>query len=820
MTAHTQADTVDQLILDHLDRADLPEAAENLVIAAVLGSEEFASALGGASPRRPTRPSSDAEIPEPIGTYLASIEVTGFRGIGPTATLNLVPKPGLTIVAGRNGSGKSSFAEAAEFVLTGENKRWAGRSSVWREGWRNLHAPENPHIRVRLGVEGHRNGASVECRWESGANLDARTSFLQIAGERRQSVADLGWEQPMELYRPFLSYAELGGLISGRPSEMHDSLYRILGLGRLVDIETMLKTARRDMDDRRKLGTAQRPHLLFALASHPDPRARRAEQVLSRKVADLDELEALAKADEPVNDTTTVPLRQLDVLELPERDGLVNQIDRLRAALAQIDELSGTPVEQARALAKLLSDALRHHHDHPDQPCPVCGGRTLDQAWAEQAQAQLHQLTERAERLDEAHRIERNTRRTLRSWLQALPTVLTVDLAAEGVESGDARIAWQHWDDLIGSTDPYKIAEGALGVFDALAAAVQPVKAAARQALERRQAAWQPIADQIRAWVETERASRRAADTYAALKAAVAWLQQVGGQIRDDKLAPVAAEATQIWNTLRQESNVDLGAIQLTGTGPSRRLDLKVNVDGVPGAALGVMSQGELHSLALALFLPRATMPESPFRFLVIDDPVQSMDPAKVYGLAKVLDQVAKHRQVIVFTHDDRLPAAVRHLQLDARIRTVSRLDQSQVIVSGDAHGDPARRYLDDAMTIARDDEMAVDVRAPVVSNLVRDALEYACHERIRIRDFRAGRPIAETEAEIGEAHGLRAILALALLSDHRRVGEPKPRLEQLHPAAPRLVTFANRGAHGATVVNLAELVRDARAVVERLGKL
>ena len=61
-----------------------------------------------------------------------------------------------------------------------------------------------------------------------------------------------------------------------------------------------------------------------------------------------------------------------------------------------------------------------------------------------------------------------------------------------------------------------------------------------------------------------------------------------------------------------------------------------MTVDGVPGAALGVMSQGELHSLALSLFLPRATLSESPFRFVVIDDPVQSMDPARVDGLARL----------------------------------------------------------------------------------------------------------------------------------------------------------------------------------------
>ncbi|MFD0788260.1 hypothetical protein ACFQZ8_30475, partial [Micromonospora azadirachtae] len=206
---------------------------------------------------------------------------------------------------------------------------------------------------------------------------------------------------------------------------------------------------------------------------------RRAEQVLSGKAVALDELAALATIDEPTTDTTSVPLRQLDVLDLPDRDALVCEVERLRGALQQIDDLAGTPVEQARAVAKLLGDALRHYHSNPGQPCPVCGGRTLDEAWAEQAQAQLHQLTERAERLDEAHELERESRRVLRSWLPKLPRVLALDLSGEGVESGDARVAWQHWDELVGSADPHKIAEAVLVTFDAVAAALQPVKVAA-----------------------------------------------------------------------------------------------------------------------------------------------------------------------------------------------------------------------------------------------------------------------------------------------------------------------------------------------------
>ena len=70
------------------------------------------------------------------GAYLTSLTVEGFRGIGPRQTLTLTPGPGLTIVVGRNGSGKSSFAEALEVLLTGDSKRWMDRSKIWKEGWR------------------------------------------------------------------------------------------------------------------------------------------------------------------------------------------------------------------------------------------------------------------------------------------------------------------------------------------------------------------------------------------------------------------------------------------------------------------------------------------------------------------------------------------------------------------------------------------------------------------------------------------------------------------------------------------------------------
>jgi hypothetical protein len=107
------------LLLDRV-AADtmLGDVEQELVLAAAGGDEALDAALGGGTgrppdPRRTDRRAPGAVAPSrPDGMFLRSIRVSGFRGIGARATLTLPPGPGLTVVTGRNGSGKSSFAEA------------------------------------------------------------------------------------------------------------------------------------------------------------------------------------------------------------------------------------------------------------------------------------------------------------------------------------------------------------------------------------------------------------------------------------------------------------------------------------------------------------------------------------------------------------------------------------------------------------------------------------------------------------------------------------------------------------------------------------
>ncbi len=198
-----RAASVEELLLERLGGSGLPVRTENLVVASLLGEAELAAVVSGeAGPGPRPVPGATADAMPPARVYLQSIVVEGFRGIGPQAALRLQPGPGLTLIAGRNGSGKSSFAEAAELVMTGDNKRWSGRTAVWRAGWRNLHTHGPSRICVELAVDGQPGVTKVTREWPQGCELDDAAVFAQAHGAPRQPLSALGWQQPVGLYRP------------------------------------------------------------------------------------------------------------------------------------------------------------------------------------------------------------------------------------------------------------------------------------------------------------------------------------------------------------------------------------------------------------------------------------------------------------------------------------------------------------------------------------------------------------------------------------------------------------------------------------------
>jgi hypothetical protein len=221
--------------------------------------------------------------------------------------------------------------------------------------------------------------------------------------------------------------------------------------------------------------------------------------------------------------------------------------------------------------------------------------------------------------------------------------------------------------------------------------------------------------------------------------------------------------------------------------------------------------------LALSLFLPRATLPESPFRFIAIDDPVQSMDPARVEGLARVLADTARTRQVIVFTHDDRLPEATRRLGIPVTVLSVTRRAQSVVEVR-QTH-DPISSLLEDARAVALTADLPKAVAPRVVPGFCRMAIETACMEAVRRRRLLRGEAHDQVEALLGANTRTSPLMALALFDDERRTGDVLPRLNKLGSWAVDAFRSCKAGAHAAHEGELSDLIEQTERLAQQISR-
>ncbi len=801
---------------------ELDVEAGLLVLGALEGDVALDRALSedAADSELPSTAETDAVQAPAKRAYLDKISVRGFRGIGSGCDLGLIPGPGLTLVVGRNGSGKSSFAEALELLLTGKNQRWEGRSAVWKEGWRNLHWSGPAEIAATFAVEGRRQPLTARRVWVEGADLDAGTDEVDGVQEDNSRAA-LGWDEEIATYRPFLPYNELGSIPDYRPTELYDMMSAALGLDTLVDARQRLRQLR--LEHERQVRTAEAARReWFSRVELDDERARACARAIGKPKAgtwDLDAVElVLEGALEPEGEGVIALLRRLATLAVPGAEEARAGAGRLRAAVEGAKAAERTDAGRARQVADLLDRSLVVHAAHGDQPCPVCGAGELTDEWRSRTEAEVQRLRTEAGTADQAQKMLAKARREAQALLVEPLEILGRASDTASVDATALQEAWGRWAGLREAADDSLI-EHLEEEHHNLAAAADSLKEQAAAELGRLEEAWRPLVDTLRSWLPTARDAARASRVVPHLRRAEKWLNSETDLIRTERFGPIAKRASEVWETLKQNSSVTLDHLKLEGSATQRHLVLDVSVDGTDGQALGVMSQGEIHALALSLFLPRVLLPESPFGFVVIDDPVQAMDPGKVDGLARVLALVAEERQVLVFTHDERLPESVRRLQIPAQMVEVTRQSGSQVACR--TVGDPVAQYLADARALRKTDELPPEAAARALPSFCRLAIEAACTEVVRRRRIGRGEPHSDTDEVLNDARTLMQKLALALFDDSGRGGEVLARLNRSDPRWADAVQWTNRGAHRAVVSqDLSSMVGSTESLTRRLGKL
>lgn len=794
MDPHLKAELEDRLLRNEKASPELVA----LIEAACESEKALTACIAKPSAPRPEPEEREesAAPPHHPGVFLEELTVRGFRGIGAPARLSIPSGPGLTLVVGRNGCGKSSFAEAFETLLTSESRRWAGMSKVWTEGWRNLHASE-ARIDAKLTLEG---AGEIHARrsWSADAGL-AESTFTST-----RSLEELGWASALHEYRPFLSYVELGALVR-EPSKIYDALHRGLGLEELGMARKRVKDAHRELDQRRKTARMGTSAQLGAMRSLEDERAARCVAALDRKVPDLDALESIVLGARSGDDTQLGTLGRLASIRVPALD----QWEATARALAEARDARAELVDATSArhadLSRLLAKALELIDGAPDA-CPVCT-RPLDEPTIAAIRKQQKDSVFLAQRFREADEAHSSALRAATQLARGVPLDLSAKASAAdlGDEAHAACLA------LHAALEAEETGlDAALRMHGgALVGAAEAIRKAASEQLAELDAAFKPKARALSKWLDEARQVETEDPTRRLLKNADDWLKDAEAEIRTARFQPIADEVQRLWRKLGQQSDVDLAGIQLMGHGKRRsvRLDARVGTSEAP--ALAIMSQGELSALALALFLPRTGLPESPFRFVVIDDPVQAMDLVKVDGLAEVLGEAARTRQVIVFTHDERLAEAVRRLHIDAAVLRVGRRGGSTVEVTEQRGAVDA--YLDDAWAVAKSDGIGAKLAERVVPGFCRGALEAAAVAAYRRRHLRNGESHRAIEDTLGEAHTLSQHLALALFDDAshggRILGEVNARVGR---EAGDCLQACKKGAH-APIADYLSLIDQTR---------
>ncbi|MFV8263920.1 AAA family ATPase [Mycolicibacterium peregrinum] len=366
----------------------LSEPAKLVVLAAMEGGDDLAEVLSDNATPAELVQALTAEAKgdtKPVGAYLYSITVRGFRGIGPAVTLPFQPGPGLIVVAGRNGSGKSTLAEGLELALTGTNSRWKNKAAVWSQNWRNLHAGEPAQIRVKLAEEGL--GATViGVDWPAGdVDVDELKTWVQRDGKKREDAAVLGWAGALEMYRPLLSYDELGGILEGRPSDFYDQLHKLLGLEQLTTAMARLEDEVKQLKQPSAAQKTVRDGLRPKLESHDDPRALKALVELKKRRPDLNAVRPLIT--EGAAPTMPSAWSCAQNLATPDEHEVAQACQNLRlAADAEKAEVGRADVLNADRV-QLLELSLEFHASHGDQKCPVCGSGDLTAQWVAAARS-------------------------------------------------------------------------------------------------------------------------------------------------------------------------------------------------------------------------------------------------------------------------------------------------------------------------------------------------------------------------------------------------------------------------------------------------
>ncbi|MBW1738367.1 MAG: AAA family ATPase [Deltaproteobacteria bacterium] len=111
-----------------------------------------------------------------------------------------------------------------------------------------------------------------------------------------------------------------------------------------------------------------------------------------------------------------------------------------------------------------------------------------------------------------------------------------------------------------------------------------------------------------------------------------------------------ADEIKAYYNRLNRGEDIQFVGIEVKG-GVRRQAKLKAEAFGKDVNPVTFFSEAHTNSLALSIYFPQRVDRNATWQVVILDDPVQSMDENHSQALIDILVDIAKYKQVIVLTH-------------------------------------------------------------------------------------------------------------------------------------------------------------------------
>ena len=172
---------------------------------------------------------------------------------------------------------------------------------------------------------------------------------------------------------------------------------------------------------------------------------------------------------------------------------------------------------------------------------------------------------------------------------------------------------------------------------------------------------------------------------------------------------------------------------------------------------------------------------------------------------------------MIVFTHDDRLPEALRRLQINATILGVTRRPKSVVEIRTAL--DPVRAHIEDALALVHTTELPREIAASR-ARLLPVALEASFIRLYRRKHLSNGGAHQEVEEALREADTLNKLASLAIYDSKDRAGEVMGRLNKFGGWAGDAFKICKEGVHAGFAGDLRGLIDDSERLAAKIQEI